>query len=45
MKLLGDANWWIPGWLDRLMPTIDIEGTDGTHLSGTVFVDFDSRRR
>ncbi|MEJ7583953.1 MAG: hypothetical protein WKF43_07660 [Acidimicrobiales bacterium] len=26
MKLLGDANWWIPGWLDRLLPTIDIEG-------------------
>ncbi len=21
MKLLGDANWWIPGWLDRLLPT------------------------
>ena len=26
MKLLGDANWWIPGWLDRLLPTIDIGG-------------------
>ena len=26
MKLLGDANWWIPGWLDRLLPTIDIDG-------------------
>ncbi len=26
MKLMGDANWWIPGWLDRLLPTIDIEG-------------------
>ncbi len=23
MKLLGDANWWLPGWLDRLLPTID----------------------
>jgi RND superfamily putative drug exporter len=21
MKLLGDANWWIPRWLDRLLPT------------------------
>ena len=21
-----DANWWIPAWLDRLLPTIDIEG-------------------
>jgi RND superfamily putative drug exporter len=26
MKLMGDANWWIPGWLDRVLPTIDIEG-------------------
>lgn len=28
MKLLGDANWWLPGWLDRLLPTIDLHGTD-----------------
>jgi putative drug exporter of the RND superfamily len=26
MKLMGDANWWMPGWLDRLLPTINIEG-------------------
>ncbi|MEN8239483.1 MAG: MMPL family transporter, partial [Actinomycetota bacterium] len=26
MKLMGDANWWIPAWLDRLLPTVDIEG-------------------
>jgi len=26
MKLMGDANWWIPAWLDRLIPEIDIEG-------------------
>ena len=25
MKLMGDANWWIPNWLDRLLPTIDID--------------------
>ena len=29
MKLMGDANWWIPGWLDRLLPTVDIEGEAG----------------
>jgi RND superfamily putative drug exporter len=23
MKLLGNANWWIPRWLDRLLPVID----------------------
>jgi hypothetical protein len=20
MELLGAANWWLPGWLDRLLP-------------------------
>ena len=29
MKLLGDANWWLPGWLDRLLPTIDFDGAVG----------------
>jgi RND superfamily putative drug exporter len=23
MQLLGRANWWIPGWLDRLLPHLD----------------------
>ncbi len=26
MKLMGDANWWLPGWLDRILPTLDLEG-------------------
>jgi putative drug exporter of the RND superfamily len=30
MKLLGDWNWWLPGWLDRLLPNLDVEG--GTSL-------------
>lgn len=25
MKLLGDLNWWVPGWLDRLLPDLDPE--------------------
>ena len=29
MKLMGDANWWLPGWLARLLPTIDIDGETG----------------
>ncbi len=29
MKLMGDANWWLPNWLDRLLPSIDIEGEAG----------------
>jgi RND superfamily putative drug exporter len=26
MELLGDRNWWIPRWLDRILPRIDVEG-------------------
>ena len=27
MKLLGERNWWLPGWLDRALPVIHVEGT------------------
>ncbi|MEU0492454.1 MMPL family transporter [Nocardiopsis sp. NPDC006139] len=26
MHLAGDAAWWLPRWLDRLLPDIDVEG-------------------
>ncbi|QIM22569.1 MMPL family transporter [Phycicoccus sp. HDW14] len=26
MHLLGDRAWWIPRWLDRLLPDLDVEG-------------------
>jgi RND superfamily putative drug exporter len=26
MTLLGSANWWLPAWLDSLLPHIDAEG-------------------
>lgn len=26
MHLLGRGAWWLPGWLDRLLPNVDIEG-------------------
>ncbi len=29
MRLLGDRNWWLPGWLDRILPNLDIEGEGG----------------
>ena len=29
MSLLGHSAWWLPTWLDRRLPTIDIEG--GSH--------------
>jgi uncharacterized membrane protein YdfJ with MMPL/SSD domain len=26
MELLGEWNWWLPGWLDRLLPHVGLEG-------------------
>ncbi|HEY6777409.1 MAG TPA: MMPL family transporter [Thermoleophilaceae bacterium] len=25
MQLLGDRNWWIPNWLERVLPRLDVE--------------------
>jgi RND superfamily putative drug exporter len=34
MSLAGRANWWLPGWLDRLLPHVDLEGETG-HAGAT----------
>lgn len=39
MKLLGDANWWLPRWLDRLLPDLDSTPEEGAvasrHVAGS----------
>ncbi|HZA39831.1 MAG TPA: hypothetical protein VFA00_04320, partial [Actinomycetota bacterium] len=27
MEVLGDRNWWIPKWLDQLLPRMATEST------------------
>ncbi|MEZ5143920.1 MAG: MMPL family transporter [Acidimicrobiales bacterium] len=45
MELLGERNWWLPRWLDRILPRISVEGheedipishleTDGSFVPG-----------
>jgi putative drug exporter of the RND superfamily len=35
MRLLGDRCWWIPEWLDRRLPELDVEGTaSGERVGG-----------
>ncbi len=29
MQLLGPANWWIPEWLERILPRLDMEQVAG----------------
>jgi putative drug exporter of the RND superfamily len=35
MKLLGRWNWWLPKWLDRILPNLDVEGA--TRLPAPVY--------
>ncbi len=30
MELLGDKNWWLPRWLDKLLPKVNVEGREPT---------------
>ncbi len=34
MELLGNKNWWLPKWLDRILPKVNVEGTH--HVSPVV---------
>jgi hypothetical protein len=31
MQLLGDANWWLQKWLQKVLPDLDIEGEHNLH--------------
>jgi putative drug exporter of the RND superfamily len=26
LRLLGNKAWWLPRWLDKLLPDVDVEG-------------------
>ncbi len=32
MELLGSRNWWLPKWLDRILPSINVEGSSSPEL-------------
>jgi RND superfamily putative drug exporter len=34
MYLLGEKTWWLPGWLDRILPDVDVEGAKLERLEG-----------
>ncbi|GMA34450.1 membrane protein [Demequina litorisediminis] len=42
MSLLGKAAWWMPRWLDKVLPTVDTEGhaLDAHEASVPTSVDF-----
>jgi len=34
MHMLGEHAWWLPRWLDRLLPSMDVEGESLHHQLG-----------
>jgi putative drug exporter of the RND superfamily len=34
MVLMGHANWWLPRWLDRILPRVHIEGPEDPSRPG-----------
>jgi RND superfamily putative drug exporter len=34
MELLGEANWWLPKWLDRILPHLAVEGAPAPAPAG-----------
>ena len=34
MALMGRANWWLPGWLDRVLPHLSLETDPVVHQPG-----------
>jgi RND superfamily putative drug exporter len=34
LALLGKRAWWLPKWLDRALPNVDVEGEGLRDLSG-----------
>jgi putative drug exporter of the RND superfamily len=39
MSLLGKANWWVPRWLDRILPHLDMEAAPVIELEPVVAAD------
>ncbi len=33
LALLGRSAWWLPGWLDKVLPRVDVEGEALAHRS------------
>jgi RND superfamily putative drug exporter len=45
MELLGARNWWLPKWLDRILPTLNVEGGDHHVSAEPMEVDTEEEER
>ena len=45
MSALGEKAWWLPAWLDRLLPVVDVEGENLEHALEQEAADADQSAR
>ncbi|WP_182111875.1 MULTISPECIES: MMPL family transporter [unclassified Actinotalea] len=43
MHLVGEKAWWLPRWLDRLLPDVDVEGAQLERRHHAIHEDADDR--
>ena len=36
LSIVGEKMWWMPAWLDRVLPNVDIEGEQLTRTQHAV---------
>ena len=41
MSIFGAANWWLPGWLSRLLPHVSVESEEDAAAGDAEIVDID----
>jgi RND superfamily putative drug exporter len=41
MAILGKANWWLPGWLDRLLPHVSVESDEDIEAGASEIEDIE----
>jgi hypothetical protein len=44
MALMGKANWWLPGWLDRILPHVAVESASDVAEPAHAHVEHGVRR-
>ena len=37
MALLGKANWWLPAWLDKVLPVVSVEDSGRSESDQAAF--------
>ena len=45
MAILGPANWWLPGWLDKVLPHVAVESDEDIEAGASEIEDIEPEER